>query len=95
MIPFTSWSLSSSAQVEYSTASYTIDFTNPQLPTPYVVKAYDNNKSAQGTTVPSILNLVKNVGSPTNLIKATNGAYVELQLNNVYDVILLDTISVT
>ena len=92
MIPFTSWSLSSSSQVGYSTASYTIDFTNPQLPTPYIAKIYDRTDSDVGISIPEIVNIVRTLGTPSNTVKATNGVYAEIQMNNAYDIILLDTI---
>lgn len=67
-------------------------FNTAELPTPYIAKIYDKPDSESGESIPQVVNLVKTLGTPSNLIRATNGAYAEIQLNNAYDVILLDTI---
>lgn len=62
------------------------------LPTPYIAKIYDRTDSDSGVNIPQLVNLVKTIGSPSNELLATNGVYASIQLNNAYDVILLDTI---
>lgn len=85
MIAQSSWSISVT-----TTSSYT--FSPAVLPTPYIAKIYDRPDSESGVTIPQIVNIVKTLGTPSNTIRATNSAYAEIQLNNAYDVILLDTI---
>lgn len=85
MIAQSSWSISVT-----TTSSYV--HKDAMLPTPYVAKIYDRTDSEVGTDVPQLVNLVKTIGTPSNELRATNGVYATIQLNNAYDVILLDTI---
>lgn len=62
------------------------------LPTPYVAKIYDRQDSESGVNVSQLVNVVKTIGTPSNELRATNGVYATIQLNNAYDVIVLDTI---
>lgn len=61
------------------------------LPVPHVAKASDNEFSYKGTRLPYTVNRVKTLGTPGNTLRSSYGVHIELQLNNAYDVILLDT----
>jgi hypothetical protein len=62
------------------------------LPTPYIAKIYDRTDSDVGISIPEIVNIARTLGTPSNTVRATNGVYAEIQMNNAYDIILLDTI---
>lgn len=85
MIPTSSWRIGIT-----TTSSYT--YKEALLPTPYVATIADFENSDQGSSVPSIVNVVRTIGTPSNTLRITNGVYAEMKLNNAYDVILLDTI---
>jgi hypothetical protein len=85
MIPTSSW-----ATWINVTSSY--EYKEAILPTPYVAKIYDRLDSNVGVNIPQLVNVVKKIGTPSNELLATNGVYASIQLNNAYDVILLDTI---
>jgi hypothetical protein len=88
MIPTSSWDVGVNV-----TSSYT--YKSAILPTPYVAKIYDRVNSVSGVSVPEIINITRTLGTPTDELRATNGVYATIQLNNAYDVILLDTIKNT
>lgn len=93
MIPFSSWSLSSSAQREYFTASYTTDFTTSSLlPTPYIAQIYDLPASLKGTNS-QFVGTFKTIGTPSSSVYTNRGVYADIRMNNAYDVILLDTLA--
>lgn len=85
MIPTSSW-----ATWVNITSSY--QYKEAILPTPYTAKIYDRPDSDSGVSVPQLINVVKKIGTPSDELRATNGVYATIQLNNAYDVILLDTI---
>ncbi len=85
MIPTSSWKPNLN-----TTASYT--YFDASLPTPYVAKIYDRANSVSGVSAPEIINITRTLGTPSDELRVTNGVYATIQLNNAYDVILLDTI---
>jgi hypothetical protein len=88
MIPTSSWDIG-----VVFTSSYT--FFPASLPVPYVAKIYDRANSVSGVSVPEVINITKTLGTPSDELRATNGIYATIQLNDAYDVILLDTIKNT
>lgn len=88
MIPTSSWDVTVN-----TTSSYL--YKEAILPTPYIAKIYDKTDSDSGVAVPQLVNIVKTIGTPSNELRATNGVYATIELNNAYDVILLDTIQNT
>lgn len=87
MIETSSWDTTVTDIVPYT-------WKTAALPTPYIAKLYDTIDSISGSVNPTIVNIVQKVGTPSDLLKVSgiHGVYAEIQLNNAYDVALLDTI---
>lgn len=85
MIPITSWS-----QNLVSGSYY-----NFPLPEPYVGYAADRSDSGDGVPIDGLNNIVVQLGSTSNVLYGSVGAYAQIQKNNFADVIIIDTIENT